>query len=167
MADTNKPDPGYEESLAAGYEKSDLKSGPIYWSGAIILIVTIIVMVLMWVQLFWYYASANQADRTVTPLVTAPPTPQERTYSQPPLEVSPARHWAEFKAVQDELVSGYGWADETSYRVRIPVERALELVLERNVIPARSEAEWNAVIDKGRDMPSDSSAGRAVERRYR
>jgi hypothetical protein len=45
---------------------------------------------------------------------------------------------AALRAWEDEQLHGYAWVDKGSGAVRIPIERAIEIVAERG-LPARSQ----------------------------
>ncbi len=62
-------------------------------------------------------------------------SPQARTF--PKLQVSPPRDLEEFRAREEEQLHTYGWINRTSGIVRIPIERAMELVLQKG-LPART-----------------------------
>ncbi len=53
----------------------------------------------------------------------------------PRLQVHPVRHWTEFHAAEAARLSSYGWMDRSGGAVHIPIERAMDLVLERGVGP--------------------------------
>lgn len=55
----------------------------------------------------------------------------------PLLQIAPEIDLKEFRAREDAELSSYGWIDRTTGVVRIPVERAMELVAQRG-LPARS-----------------------------
>ena len=55
----------------------------------------------------------------------------------PVLQVSPAADLKEFRTHEDSELSSYGWIDRTSGIVRLPIERAMELVLQQG-LPART-----------------------------
>lgn len=53
----------------------------------------------------------------------------------PRLQVQPVRHWKDFREAEQERLSTYGWMDRPSGAVHIPIERAMDLVVERGVAP--------------------------------
>lgn len=54
----------------------------------------------------------------------------------PRLQLSPPEDLQKYRAAEDARLNSYGWVNRTGGVVRIPVERALELVLERG-LPTR------------------------------
>ena len=76
-------------------------------------------------------------------LTTAPPNPMaEKRLQQFPPEPRLAEHPAveiqELHAKEDSLLSSYGWTDKMAGVVRIPIDRAIDLELQRG-FPVRKE----------------------------
>ena len=57
--------------------------------------------------------------------------------AEPPLQAAPTRDLAQFRAAENERLNHYGWVDKPAGVLRIPINRAMDLVAERGV-PARS-----------------------------
>jgi hypothetical protein len=73
--------------------------------------------------------AAREAERS------APENPLAATYGRkeppaPRLQANPSRDLATLRAREEELLDTYGWIDRATGRVRIPVERAIELMAE-------------------------------------
>ena len=78
------------------------------------------------------------------PVTTAPPNPMAETSVQqfppaPRVEEHPAVEIQELHAKEDSLLSTYGWTDKMAGVVRIPIDRAIDLELQRG-FPVRKEA---------------------------
>ncbi len=58
---------------------------------------------------------------------------------QPRLQVHPTLDAAEMRRQADEDLKNYGWVDQSKGTVHIPIERAMELLVERGV-PTRAQA---------------------------
>jgi hypothetical protein len=58
---------------------------------------------------------------------TLPPAPR--------LQIHAVRHWRDFRDAEKERLDTYGWMDRKTGAVHIPIERAMDLVLERGVGP--------------------------------
>ncbi len=76
-------------------------------------------------------------------LTTAPPNPMaENSVQQFPPEPRLAEHPAveiqELHSKEDSLLSSYGWTDKMAGVVRIPIDRAIDLELQRG-FPVRKE----------------------------
>lgn len=68
-----------------------------------------------------------------------PPTPR--------LEIDPAVQLHALRAEEDEILGSYGWIDETAGVVRVPIERAMELLLETHA-DGRAFVETSAAGDE-------------------
>ena len=78
--------------------------------------------------IFWYLADH--------PLTTLPPNPMAETARQqfppaPRIEVHPAIEIQELHAEEDKILSTYGWTNKSLGIARIPIDRAMDLALER------------------------------------
>ncbi len=51
---------------------------------------------------------------------------------EPRLQADPLGDLRALRAEEDALLHGYGWADRQAGTVRIPIERAIELLAERS-----------------------------------
>jgi hypothetical protein len=57
---------------------------------------------------------------------------------EPRLQIDPRRDLADLRAREDEQLTSYGWVDKNAGIVRIPIDAAMKLTLERG-LPARQE----------------------------
>lgn len=64
--------------------------------------------------------------------------PEARLKGVPVLQLAPEVDLQAFRAREDAELSSYGWIDQTTGVVRIPIDRAMELIAQRG-LPARSE----------------------------
>jgi hypothetical protein len=53
----------------------------------------------------------------------------------PRLQIHPVASWNAFRVAETERLSTYGWMDRSAGAVHVPVDRAMELVLQRGVGP--------------------------------
>jgi hypothetical protein len=86
--------------------------------------------------------------------VKEPPTPR--------LQTQPFKDVWQLKQGQMERLTSYGWVDQGTGVVHIPIDDAMRLVAERGGVPAASQqppAEFNQRVQ-------DSSAGRTTAPRY-
>jgi len=114
------------------YESSDAHFRAIMWGGIVLAAIMIVAFVLMY-GLLGHFESREQATATPpSPLAEDRPLPPE-----PRLQVLPEIDLKTFRANEDSLNS-YGWVSKEAGVVRIPVDRAMELMLERG-FPVRPE----------------------------
>lgn len=69
-------------------------------------------------------------------IVPLPPLAVDQQPPEPRLQPSPAEDLQILRAEEDAILSNYGWVNEEAEVVRLPIERAMELTLERG-LPAR------------------------------
>jgi len=54
-------------------------------------------------------------------------------FPQPRLEVKPGANLAELRDAEDADLNSYGWIDQKAGTVRIPIDRAMQLLVERGL----------------------------------
>jgi hypothetical protein len=116
-----------------GHELSDLKPRDIALFGAALAVAIIVVMALS--HLIFKYAAVRYANQQV------PPSPLAHTReptAEPRLQLTPAKDLREMRVAEDAALDSYGWIDQKSGIVRIPVQRAIELLAERGM-PVRQK----------------------------
>ena len=79
------------------------------------------------IHYFKWHASAKTAGKANIPVTAVQQFPGTR------LEVKPGASLAELRAAEDADLNSYGWIDRNSGTIRIPIERAMQLLLERGL----------------------------------
>ncbi|MGH9349227.1 MAG: hypothetical protein ACRD26_18385 [Vicinamibacterales bacterium] len=86
---------------------------------------------------------------------------EPRLPPEPRLQRFPREDILNFRLAEESALRSYGWVDKDAGTVRIPIDEAMRLVLERKLLPSRP-----APPPQPPDMaPSDASAGRTLVRR--
>jgi len=86
-----------------------------------------------------------QLDAPVSPMAqTASPLPPA-----PRLQVQPVQDLRQIRAEEDAVLQHYGWVNAENGVVRIPLERAMELVLERGLPQRTAEQPTPSTEQKG------------------
>ena len=109
------------------YERADAPFKTIAWlAGGLVVGVTLvsIAMVLL-------FDALDPLDRDAR--ATAHPLAIEGAPPPPNLQPEPQLDLAEFRLRQAKLLSSYGWIDREAGVVRIPIDRAMDLVAERGL----------------------------------
>ncbi len=123
-------DPRPAEHADVAYEKRDTRVSAVLGFGFGLLVLGGVVQLGMW-GLFRLFASAAHKEQTVLqPNVAAS---LKRTPSQPRLEPLPLAPRQALRASEDARLSTYGWVDRSGGIARIPIDRAMQLILERGV----------------------------------
>jgi hypothetical protein len=71
-----------------------------------------------------------------------PASPFENVRTLPPeprLQVTAPKDLQQYKAAQDEILNSYGWVDQQAGIVRIPIDRAMDILLQKG-LPVRGAA---------------------------
>src|ERR1700746_2989370 len=72
-------------------------------------------------------------EPAVTAGQTNIPITRAEEFPQPRLEVKPGASLAELRDAEDADLNSYGWIDRNAGTVRIPIDRAMQLILERGL----------------------------------
>ena len=73
-------------------------------------------------------------DRKISPMIAAS---LARTPPEPRLEPYPLAPRARLRAEEEEILTTYGWVDKNRGIARIPIDRAMELLVQRGLPPAK------------------------------
>jgi hypothetical protein len=111
----------------SGHEETDASVRGIALTAAGLAVTVAIVCFIVY-GIFWYLADH--------PLSAPRPNPMAETNQQqfppaPRLEEHPAIDMRELRSEEDKILSTYGWTDKDKGIVRVTIERAMELQLER------------------------------------
>lgn len=118
-----------------GHELTDLRPGYIALFGIGLAVTLAIVLALTF--LLMHYKTA-QHEKRETPL---PRLGREREATpQPRLQIDAHKELREMRAGEDTVLHSYGWVDREAGIVRIPVDRAMEVLASKG-LPARPQAE--------------------------
>jgi hypothetical protein len=154
---SHEADLEYESTPAgAAYEHTDIAPGVAY-NFAIWLFVAIAVSGGIVYGTFWFLEGrAKLHDETARayPLAVGraedPPAPR--------LQTQPFRDVYDLKGAQRGVLNSYGWIDRASGLVHIPIERAMQLTVERG-LPTRDSGTTTSSTTM---VVQDSSAGRTT-----
>jgi len=138
-----------KHSHAAGVPTGPTEGDGISYRGIVWFVVILAVTTLVSAGLMWWFHAWSQGrakERATAAAVThpmeAPPPPNlitldSRSRGEPPkMPEGEPSFLKRFRAQEDAALSGYGWVDQNAGVVRIPIERAKALVLERG-LPVR------------------------------
>jgi hypothetical protein len=114
------------------HEETDVNVRAILGFGLGLLAVAVVIHVLVW-MLFAYFSS-RVADRTRQyPLAAGQAT---RLPPQPRLQANPRGELRDLRMAEDELLTRYSWIDRDAGIIRIPIDVAMRLTVQRG-LPAR------------------------------
>ncbi len=146
------PDPGPRPGDK--YEKRDFKTDFVWsfiWSLLGLMVAGIVVSFILYAGYFRVWTSrdaTSQPSRLAAGLPARPPEPR--------LQDLPAQDLREFREHEREAQTSYGWVEPEAGVVRIPVERAMELVLERGLPVRGAEGSGERGLGKAKALPAKS-----------
>ncbi len=117
-----------------GHEKTDVSVGFVATSAGGLLAIMFAGIALMFGLYAFLQSRWTRLDQPLSPLAAKlPPRPPE-----PRLQEKPAMDLGEFRAREQQRLHSYGWVEPAAGVAHMPIERAIELTLERG-LPARKE----------------------------
>ncbi len=115
-----------------GYEKRDINARPIYIYGTLLLIFTVLSMVFV----DWLFDTMkSRSDAGQTPPSSTLRLTETPASPQPAFSMYPARSLADFRRAEDRHLNTYGWLDREAGLGRIPVVRAMDILIEQGLPP--------------------------------
>lgn len=122
------------QDLPPGYERSDAEARYLMiFAGGLVALV-LVAMLAMYAVFVYLEKGFMASDPAPSPL--AAELPQDPP--DPRLQVQPAADLRQIRAGEQGRLNSYGWVEPNAGVVRIPIDRAMELLLERG-LPAREE----------------------------
>lgn len=116
-------------SGSPGYETRDASLKLALWIGLGLVVLSLLAFVTM----RGFYDSLADAEAARQPPPSAMRPEGEMLPPEPRLATHPTRPLREMRAKEDAVLQGYGWVDEATGTVHIPIERAIEMTLERGL----------------------------------
>jgi hypothetical protein len=115
------------------HERSDVDTRAILGFGVALILTAIVIHL----GLYWLLEYYEERSPRTAPAVSAPGV--EEQIPPPRLQISPRSDLAEMRAAEDRELTTYGWVDKEKQTVRIPIDRAMELLAERG-LPSRKQS---------------------------
>ena len=139
--------------VAKGHETRDISTRVVVMFAVALLVGGVIVHGLIWLLYAQFARAAATAYPQEYPMarVGAPQLPPE-----PRLQTRPREDLQRMRAEEDRILGSYGWVDAQRGVVRIPIERAMEIVVDAG-LPARAGGAAYAPASG----PDKSNSGRA------
>jgi hypothetical protein len=125
---------GWPEPDGEGYEKSDVRAKWIGGAVVFLVIGAIALHFILGVQLRILAKSSPTRDAWSSP---NRPLHAEIPTNAPKLQIFAPADLADFHAREDSELNTYGWISKTQGIVRIPIQEAMNLIVERKLLPVR------------------------------
>jgi hypothetical protein len=125
---------GWPERNAKGYEQRDVRAK---WIGGVVVFLVIgafaIHFILHFQLRFLAKSPPTQDVWSNSNRVSRPEFPA----NTPRLQLSAPADLAAFRSREDAELNSYGWVSKTQGIVRIPIQEAMNLIIEKKLLPAR------------------------------
>jgi hypothetical protein len=151
---TNQPAPDHPMSQHDGFEHEDLSPSSVFYFLAGLALLGLVIYLLMFGMYRFLDSYAKVHQPALSPMATPQAdtrtmTPENtQTFPQPRLEEDERTQLRQFIEDQDRKLATYDWVDKDKGTLRIPIDRAMELIVERG-LPVRPE---------GASSPQNSAA---------
>jgi hypothetical protein len=119
---------------AAGHETRDISIRAIVGFGVALAVLTGVVLAAMWGIFHVFERREDKRDQPLPPMIAAN---LRRTPSGPRLEPDPLAPRQRLRAQENAVLTTAGWIDRDHGVVRIPIDRAMELLVDRGLPPAK------------------------------
>ncbi|HEY2573588.1 MAG TPA: hypothetical protein VGH65_05955 [Verrucomicrobiaceae bacterium] len=116
-----------EFATESWHETSDVSARAIVWFALSLAASLVIVFGLVW----WMWAALDH-HHAFWPRHSAVTMPGMKPPA-PALQISPADDLRELRQAEEAALHGYGWIDRSSGVIHIPVDRAMDLILQRGL----------------------------------
>jgi hypothetical protein len=144
---------GWPERDAKGYEQSDVRTKWIGGVVAFLVIGAVAIHFALRVQLGILAKTPATRDAWSSEVRGARP---EIPTNAPKLQISAPADLAAFRSREDSDLNTYGWINKTQGIVRIPIQEAMNLILEKKLLPVRqgtNAAQGPSVLQLQQERP--------------
>jgi hypothetical protein len=139
MAEVHMPHAAHDDgdhNPGVHHETTDVNISAIILSGVALIVSAVLISFVVWV-LFKYFESREA--RRLTPEYPLAATQAIRVPPEPRLQTNPREDLQDLRAQENQILNSYGWIDKNTGVVRIPIDEAMKLVVQRG-LPSRQQA---------------------------
>ena len=125
-----------------GYERTDAETGPLAVlavSVGLLVLISLTGVAIMW-RVMAYETHDDTGESRGSPLAGLRPLPPT-----PRLQITPSTDLKDIREQEHALLSTYGWVEKDKGVVRIPIDRAMDLLAERGLPHGKPEPPAKAV----------------------
>lgn len=116
------------------HEGSDVDVAPVFKFLGYLAGFAVLVHLAVWLMLGFFQRQASGQQEVRYPLATGQ---GERLPPEPRLQVEPRADYEAYRQREQQLLDRYSWVDKNAGVVRVPMDRAMQLVVEKG-IPSRA-----------------------------
>lgn len=137
----------------ATHETKDVNAFAVGLFGVCLAVLCVVAVILL-IGLFRYFDKQEAATHAPA---EAPAAAMPGLPAQPKLQVHEPEDLKQMRAREDQILGSYGWVDKDKGIVRIPIDRAMELLAQRNLPYRQGPAPDSAAA--GVSVPTESGLG--------
>ena len=134
-----------------GYETRDANVRGVFGFLVVLGIVLVFTALLCW-GMFKYFSSSQASRTPVSPFAETRQLP-----TGPQLQVNPRQDLLRFRAQQEHALESYSWESREDGTVRVPIERAMEMLLKQGLPVAPSASSAGTSADAEKPAPKGSA----------
>jgi hypothetical protein len=135
MMATQSSDRAPGQASVVGHETSDVNVGSVFIFAIGLFITVLVLHVVLWMLFALFARSDTSPAVRQFPLAAGQ---QERVPPAPRLQVNPREDLRELRSAEDAVLTSYGWVDKNNGLVRIPIDEAMKLTVQRG-LPVRTK----------------------------
>jgi hypothetical protein len=110
---------------APGHETSDMNAKYVSYFGIALTVSAIVIHIVVWLLFDYFIKHPQITVYSPTRIRTERVVPPE-----PKLQINPSLDWQSMVRQENEVLESYGWVDRSTGMARIPIERAMEIMVE-------------------------------------
>ena len=117
------------------HEASDVDIRAVFGFGGVLIVVALLINLMVYGLFRYFDAREGQPVAAQYPLAVGQ---EGRVPPEPRLQTDPRQDLADLRARENQTLTTYGWVDRNAGVVRIPIDEAMKLTLQRG-LPSRTE----------------------------
>jgi hypothetical protein len=121
-----------DERPVLHHEESDVNLRAVFTFAGWLATSAVVIHLLLWGVFVYFERREQRTAGGESPLAAGQ---EERLPPEPRLQVTPRQDLQDLRAREDEILNGYSWVDRNAGIVRIPIEEAMRIVVERGLTP--------------------------------
>jgi hypothetical protein len=157
-----------------GFEHEDLGTRPMFGFLIGLVVTGVLVYYVIWGMFHFMDAYERKQQHTKSPMVQMQPDTREpdtvkthekvqQEFPLPRLEDDERTEINDFRYQQDETLGSYGWVDQSGGVVRIPIDRAMQLIAQRGLPTISQAGAAPAAAGNPEKVPAAKNAGKGEQ----
>ena len=138
-----------DEAIRQGHQGDGVREKIVGILAASMAVAVPMIMFFLWLQ--YRSMAGDRYGGLAAPTLGAPQSQPQAVLPEPRLIVDSGADLAKFRAQEDEELTNYGWINRRSNVVRLPIERAMELIVQRGLPSGGAvKSEYDLQVERSR-----------------